>query len=241
MTAWFSGKDATLAIGGANVSPDVDTIGLKVSAVTQTWQGLSTPWPVELDTGLRTATLAVTGLYGGTVGSPATLANVGSTPAVMLAHEGGTAGSRAFCLPASILADNELGITNKAMDTVKPALAISGAVHLSQVIAPLTARSAAGNTDTAYADLGASTTTGMLHVQVPALTLGGYTNCTLTLRSSADHVTFVNASPAITVVAPGAWSVAITGTVQRYVSLAWAWTGSGSGQSITALAAASGD
>jgi hypothetical protein len=77
---------------------------------------------------------------------------------------------------------------------------------------------------------------GSAYLQVSALTLGGYTNLTVTVKHSLDNVTYTDLQvmTAVTAAPTGIRLVVASGTlVNRYLAAAWAFTGAGSGQSAT--------
>ena len=124
---------------------------------------------------------------------------------------------------------------------LKPTFVNSGKVYLiGRVVAPVAARSAAGNTDATYCDLGAGITIGTVALHVTALTLGGYTNLIAKLRDSADHITFADHTTMTAVTAIGAEAKDLA-ACNRYTSISWAWTGAGSGQSWTGGVVAGAD
>jgi hypothetical protein len=78
---------------------------------------------------------------------------------------------------------------------------------------------------------------GHAYLQVTGLALGGYTDCLITIRESADHSIWsdLGAFSAVTL-ANTAQRVAIVGAVDRYLAVSWLFEGAGSGQSITFFA-----
>lgn len=78
---------------------------------------------------------------------------------------------------------------------------------------------------------------GQAHQQVFALTLGGYTNFLGKIRHSVDNSTWADlATFAVVTAAPAAEAVAVTGSVNRYLSYSGAYNGAGTGQTVTAFA-----
>jgi hypothetical protein len=80
-----------------------------------------------------------------------------------------------------------------------------------------------------------STDSWIADLHVPALDLGGGTNVVVTLRDSADGVTFANVtSGAFTAVTLAGTSqrLSATGQIRRYRAITWAFTG-GSAQTVT--------
>jgi len=98
-----------------------------------------------------------------------------------------------------------------------------------------TAVTAAGTAGTAtYASGGA------LYLQVPAVTLGGYTNWLVELQDSADDVAYAAvagaSSQAITAATvPVAYRIPVTGQIRRYSRLHITLTGAGAAPSLTLM------
>jgi len=105
-----------------------------------------------------------------------------------------------------------------------------------KLVAPLAARTTAGNTDTADAKCSVAQPAGtnggaaVLHMTA----LGGSvapTNCTVTLRHSTDGTTYTDKqafsaiTPANVAAGIGSQYIALTGQINSYVSAAWAYTG----------------
>ena len=230
--AAYSTKDARLLIAGIDESALVETVNVKVNAVTDPFQPLGATFPTTYDTGLRTGELSFTALYDGVfsqyMGTP------GTTYPVALEVEGGTAGTRAYCFATPRFSAVEIGLSPEQMHRWTPEVTISGEVNNAFVVAPYAARTTASNLDAADADGLASSTGATAFLQVTAVTLGGYDNCIITPRDSADATTYADCSAAFTAVtAASTQTLALTGTVDQYLSVSWAWTGSGSDQSIT--------
>jgi hypothetical protein len=73
---------------------------------------------------------------------------------------------------------------------------------------------------------------GNIYLSCPVLTLGGYTNLTVSVQDSADHITFTDDTVFTALTAVGAESKT-TGTLLRYICMKWVWTGAGSNQTAT--------
>ena len=229
--AAYSTKDARLIVGAFNISSYVDSVNVKINAVTDPFNPLGATFPTTYDTGLRNGELTVSGLYDGVISQYLVAGNSYQTT---LEVEGGTAGTRAYCFPTPIVSAHEVGLSAEQMHRWTPEYAISGKVHNGFVVAPRTARTADGNLDAADADGLASSTGATAFLHVTGIVLGGYDNCIITPRDSADGETYGDCSAAFTAVTNGTTKVVtLTGTVERYLSVSWAWTGTGSDQSIT--------
>ena len=120
---------------------------------------------------------------------------------------------------------------------------VSGSVDEGVILAPLAARTTAGNTQaTKHDNTAESHGGGYGYLQLTALALGGYTNLVVTLQHSTDNITYVDFTPAFTArTAVGAERITLPGVdadgnVYQYTAVKWAWTGSGTGQSATFMA-----
>jgi hypothetical protein len=125
------------------------------------------------------------------------------------------------------------------LQKVKADIEGSGGVEDGKLIAPLAARTTAGNTQAAPVDNGAASADGgAVYLQMSALALGGSTNVIVKLRDSADNTTFTDvtggAFTAVTA-APAKERLAIAGTIKQYTAISWAYTGAGSNQTWTGM------
>lgn len=240
--ATYGQKDIKLLVHSKDATCEIDALNFKVSAVLDEFLPICSAWPVQYDTGQRRAEIGCSGIYNSVSGATPVLADLtGTGRVVTLAHEGGTAGSRCWCLRSATVSEVELVFDTEKVDRLAPAFAISGNAHQGYVVAPLVARTTAGNLDADDADGAASSTTTQAFLHVTALDLGGGSALTVTVRSSADADTWADCSPAFTnVTAVGSEWITLSGTVERYLSIKWAWTG-GSNQSFTGFVAVARD
>jgi hypothetical protein len=75
---------------------------------------------------------------------------------------------------------------------------------------------------------------GAAYLQVPDVTLGGYTSITFVVRHSADNTTFADKGTFTDVTVDfKAERIALAGTINRYVRSKFTFNGAGSGQSVT--------
>ena len=229
--AAYSTKDARLLIGTLHANTWVDSVNLKLNAVVDPFHPLGATFPTTYDTGLRTGELSFTALYDGVysqfMGVP------GSGYQTSIEVEGGTAGTRAYCFPTPKFSAAEVGLSPEQMHRWTPEVTVSGEVNHAFVAAPYSLRTTAGDTDAGDADGLASSTGATAFLHVASLSLDGYDNCIITPRDSADGITYADCSSAFTVTDKVAASLALTGTVDQYLSASWAYTGSGTSPSIT--------
>jgi len=236
----FNSAQTFLLIGGRNVlgsrrsmefealSPAKDRTPLGVTAVQKEHPGVSAGafahagWFDEAIGGVNDAIMGATGRTGQVICA-------GFCDNVL--------GAEVICLAGALVGSYKRGIQAEEFHKADAVMEVTGPVDDNAVIiAPLAARTTAGNTQSTPVDNAASSANGARgYLQVTALTLGGYTNCVVKQRHSADNVTYADLGTFAVVTAIGAERITIAGTVNRYVAISWAWTGSGSGQSITAL------
>lgn len=131
----------------------------------------------------------------------------------------------------------EIQLQNDDVTLAKAEYTPNGAREEVTIVMPLALRTAAGNTDATYVDLGAAggPSGGSVYEAVTELTLGGYTNAIHKLRHSADHITFTPLVSMTAVTVPAAERKTTVSAINRYVSGSWEYTGSGTGQSMMSV------
>jgi hypothetical protein len=157
----------------------------------------------------------------------------GAARVVSILHEGNAVSDRCFNFQSAFISSLKSNTPEDEVDAFEPGITVDGAFDFGYVAAPWAARTTAGNTDLAYATMLASGASGRAYLHVTDLTLGGYTNCVITVRTSTDHSTFTDHTAFTAVTAIGAECIALPTTVNEYLSVSWAWTGDGSDQSIS--------
>lgn len=162
---------------------------------------------------------------------------------VMYGVEGNALGQTVTCMSGPIQGKFSRIPGRDEITKISGELAVSGQIDDALIVAPLTARTTAANTDAAsLASAAASTAGGQIYLQMTDLDLGGYTNVIVRLRDSADNVTFGDvtggAFTAVTA-APAAEKLTTSSslTIKKYTSVSWAYTGSGSSQTCTFIVA----
>lgn len=126
------------------------------------------------------------------------------------------------------------GEFHKASATYKAELGPEEAGN-SRISAHLVARTTAGPTDTASDDWAASSADGgAVYLGVSALTLGGYTNLTVTIRHSTDDISYADLAVfTVVTAAPAAERKTVAGTINRHTLTRHEFTGAGTGQTAT--------
>jgi hypothetical protein len=238
--AYYGSKDVALYVGAYNVTPDLESVNFKASAILDERIFLGNAWPTAIDTGQRRGELSCSGIYNSISGATPILANLTGTDAVVsYTHEGGTGGSRCWNFRSAKVSEVEASFDTEKMDSLATSFAITGAVNQGYVVAPLAARTTDGSTDADDVVCGTLSTGARLFMHITAISGGG--TVTVQPRSSSDGVTYGNCSAAFTAASTvTSESIAVTGTVNQYMSIAWTWAG-GAGNSFTALVAVARD
>jgi hypothetical protein len=241
---------AGIYLGAVDVKGDIDGATVKMSAALQAFRPAGSTFPLKLDTGGRDGAMNLEGLANGAQTAHLALP-AGDTADIMCAvlPDGGDpflaaapTGYRFFGIRTARIETTELGLAPDKVHSAKTGIIASGAVDVGWVVSdPATSRGANANTDTAYADMGAASASGVkVYLIVPAITLGGYTSVTPKLRHSSDGNTFVDVTGgAFTAVTAASTQLLTVGVaVNRYLSIAWTWNGAGSGNSFRAFVGA---
>jgi len=156
---------------------------------------------------------------------------------IAFAPEGNTVGKRLVQFLGAFVAKLTRAFSKDGLHKCNVAYTVTGQVDEGRIIHDLKAETTAGHTNaTSVSEAALTSNGGAALLQVTTITLGGYTNAIVTVRHSADNSTFADlvAMTAITAAnTPGGERKTCAGTVNRYISCAWAWTGAGSGQSVT--------
>lgn len=231
--AFYSSKDvAYVFVGEDTWQARLSAVGMKIEATLSDTTPLGAVWRQMTDTGLRRGELTFSGFYDGDKPGMNTVS--GSDKVVSVLLEGNTPSLRFYGFERATVSAAEIGVSADSVHTSSPEMIVRGAVGHGFVVAPLTARTTGGTTKANYADMLASSTTARAYLHVTDIILGGYTNLIVTVQSCATAGGSYDDETAFSAVtAPGAQSIALAGTVERYLDVKWAWTGSGSGQSAT--------
>lgn len=186
--------------------------------------------------GTAMSTVKVTGFYDADLSA---VFEDTSEGVLMYCLEGNTAAKSCECAEKAAVTRYSRAVEGKAIHKGEIDFKVDDALDHAQIIAPLAARTAAGDTTATDVDTAAAASSGgRLWVSVPALVRGGYTNLVVKLLDSADGISFADVTgAAATFTAEGAALVSFTGVIRQYVAIAWSWTGTGSGQSASFVAA----
>jgi len=233
MATFYSSKDvAYVFVGDDTWQAYLNTVNIKISVKLADTTPLGVSWPVMTDTGLRSGEFTCAGFYDGDKTIMNTISDTDKVVAVLL--EGNTVSKRFYGFRAATVSAVEIGLSSDNVHTSTPELSVRGAVDFGYVVAPSAARTTAGNTQATYADMGASATGPRAYLAVTSLTLGGYTNLVVTVQSCATaEGSYDDETAFAAVTEAGAQTVALSGSVNRYLAVKWAWTGAGSDPSAT--------
>jgi len=241
MAKYGSSNVGFVLIGGYDVLGVTRSMSDAITASTEASDALGDAWRETLPTGVVSAAVEADGLYDDATGSiNDLLADNQQTSRVMTWSLSSAAVGGAFdgvegVFGASYSRGSKVGELHKA----KANYEVSGKYDARGVILhALSAETADWDTETSgqQDNAASSSAGGAAYVQCTALTLGGYTSVTITVRDSSDDITYGDlvAFTAITA-APAAERVTVSGTVERYTAMQGVFNGSGSGQSVTAL------
>lgn len=237
--AKYSSKDVAFCLlDGYSILGTRTDVSWKKSAETEETTGLGVADVEHAATGLKRAELTQNGFYDDAAGSAnaALVGSVGAARVLCIGVEGNAKGRRFTGFAGAMQSDYERVASRGALHRANASHLGSGKVEEGIILHELAAETTdPGNTDAASVDNAASSANGGTgYAQVSALTLGGFSNVGLSVRHSADNVTFAALINFANVsAAPAAERKTVTGTVNRYLSAGWDFGGVGSGQSVT--------
>jgi hypothetical protein len=231
MPTYYSAEDVTyIFFGATQLQLVTNEMRMKVSAVLADTRVFGETFPTVTDTGLRNGELELSGYYDG-VRSDLWL--TGDSDYVTALIEGNTVSKRAYAFDNATVESTEISMGADQPHRHAGTFKVSGRVYHGWLAAPYAARTTAGNTQSAYADMGADGTTGYGYLVIGAIDLGGYTNVIVTVQHSNDHVTWGDHTAFAARTAVGASKVALATAIEQYLAISWAYTGAGTGPTWT--------
>jgi hypothetical protein len=232
--AFISWKDISYAIiGGVDIRATIAALGIEQHAVKDSFQPAGEVFPTNIDTGMRNGSLSMSTKLNSTA-TDALAALNGTAQVVMILDEGNTLPAHFHGFQGALIADTDVKTDPGQVHDLTPGFAVSGALSYGTLVAPLAARTTAGDTKGAYADLGvASIPNGLAYIETTAITLGAASSVTVNVCHSTDHITFPVHTAFTNVSAIGAECKALATTVNEYLAISWTWNG-GAGTSFTA-------
>ncbi|HXG71685.1 MAG TPA: hypothetical protein VNJ04_13845 [Gemmatimonadaceae bacterium] len=211
-----------------------------IEADTEESHGLGgTGWKEHKATGIRKAMLSQRGFFDDAVDGVNAALNGAQMTAQVITYgvSGGAIGAKLIGLSGAFASTYVRALSRTGIHKANATYTVTGVKEEGRLLHGKTAEAGATwNTDATPADDGVSSSNagGSAYLQVPALTLGGYTSATVKIRHSSDNVTFVDLGTfAVVTAKPTAQRITVPGTVFRYLSSSGAWNGAGAGQSIT--------
>lgn len=243
MAKYGSADVAFLLVGGYSLLGVTTTLVDTREAVLEDTTALGDSWANSAYTGLRRADFSQEGFFDDAVNGVHAALNEqqGSARVLCFGVEGNSKGRAFVGFAGALQAKYTRAASRGELHKANAEYRGSGVVEEGTILHELATEAAAGNTEAAAVDNAASSANGGgAYLQVTSLTLGGYTNLAVTVRHSADNVTFVDkASFAAVTAAPIAERLALAGAINRYVAVAWSFSGVGSNPSATFLAGVS--
>ena len=146
-------------------------------------------------TGDKSASIAQSGFFDASAdgSNNALCEKEGTSQVLCLLNEGNVAGRRAVCAQGAFAGAYKRLASRGSRHKAQATYSASGVVEDGAILQPLATVTTAGNTEGSSVDNGAATANGGAgYVQVPALTLGGYTDWTVKVRHSTNNATFVD-------------------------------------------------
>lgn len=238
--AKYSSKDCVLLIDGYNVLGVTTELTPSVEAMTEEDTALGDEWETHDYIGIQRAELTQNGFFDDASGSINDALNEqqGAERVLCFGIEGNTIGQQFTGFKGAMQSDFVRIASMNGLTKANASYKGSGTVEDGQILHALGAETADGDTESTPVDGGAgnapSTNGGSGYLQVPALTLGGYTNVVVKVRDSADNITYGDLITFTAVAAaPAAERATVVGDVERYVACSWAFTGAGADPSVT--------
>lgn len=233
--AYLSGKDcAHVLVDSVDVAVSNNAVGVTTEPVCPTRRPLGQAYKTAFLTGQVDSEMTISGWLDATTTTQ--LADASGDAKVISVLFGGNAISQLFAgLKTAYVTGRKVGIADDDLDSYEPVLVTSDCkANIGYVVAPLTARTTAGNLDTADASRdAAAAASGLAFLHITALDLGGYDSVTVTVRHSSDGITYANHTAFTTATAVGAQTLALATEVYQYLSIAWAYVGSGTSPTWT--------
>jgi hypothetical protein len=235
--AYVSGKDLhAIFFDGLDVKQSNNELSITSEAVMPRRRPLGSVYKNCYPTGQVDGEMTITGWLDD-VTSPQLGDLTGDSKVISVLYEGNAVSLHFAGFAAANVTGAKIGTAEDDLDTYEPVITANGRGPLiGYVVAPHAARTAAGNTDSAYATMNeASGVSGTAFLHVTAIDLGGYDDVTVKVRHSTDHITFADHTAFAAVTAVGAQTVALAATVNKYLSISHAYGGAGSDPTFTAF------
>lgn len=241
--AYLSGKNCEYVfVDGVDVAVSNNELTITSEAICPRRRPLGDAYKTAYLTGQVDSEMTIGGWLD--TDTTAQLADLTNDAKIVSVLFGGNAISQLFAgFKTAYITGSKLGMSEDDLDTYEPVIVTSDCrAEIGYVAAPYVARTTAGNTDTddAQRDAAASTA-GTAYLHIGAISLGGYTSVTVTLRHSSDGITYGNHTSFTAASAVGAQTIALSGTINQYLSIAWTYGGAGSNPTWTGFVGVKAD
>lgn len=237
MATYGSDRVGFALIDGYSILGALTELSHKQTAETEDTTVLGSGWAEAGTTGRKAFELAQAGFYDDTAGSvhDAMVATNGGSRVAAIAFEPNAIGNAFIGFAGVLQASYERVAKGAELHKANAEYQGSGQVDEGVIVAPLAAHAGAtGDTTATPLDSGAASADGgVAYLELPAVTLGGYTSVTVKLRHSADNVTYADLAAFTAATDRTAQRVEVPGTVNRYLAVSWSATGSGSNPAVT--------
>lgn len=240
MTKYGSPNVDAVLVGGYNLVTYLTGIGsVRKAAVLEERTVLGDDWRKHGDTTLREYSM---GPYEGWYDDTATsgidarvLAELGTTAVICELRDTNAAGKQFVGMGSAWVQDYERMITIGESHKISVTFMGSGEQDNGVILHALGVEADDGDTESASYDGGAQSTAGGAgYLQITNLDLDGGTNLAVTIRDSADDVTYGNLLSFTVATAITAERKAVSGTVEQYLAAEWSYTGAeGAGATAT--------
>ena len=229
-------KDAALHISGYDVTTAVTGGSIKESIGTGTYQALGSAYDTVVQTVGASGEVDIAAvLVTATIGQVVPPSGSADVAAVVLDN---VRGGRFYGVQTGVRDTGE--VTVDAIDNVALHYVAGGTVNWGYVVEPMSAHTTGANTDATYADGLASSTGATAYLICNTWVPDSATGLVVKVRSCATSGgVYADCSTAFTTITTATLTatrqqvVALSGTVNRYLSISWAWTGTPGAASAT--------
>lgn len=239
MSRYSSADVGFMLVSGLNVLSDLTDIEDNREAIIEEITPISSANETHAYVGVKRFELTQRGFYNDDADRiNAALVTPGASKILSFAPEGNTLGKIAACVGA-VQVDYKRRISRAEMHKADASYRAEYGYDEARILHALGAETADGDGEAAAYDGDAlSSAGGVGYLQVTAITLGGYDDVTIEILDDADNSgSFGNLLTFSDVTAVGAQRVAVSGTVERYLTWRVTFNGAGSDPSITFMVA----
>jgi len=235
--AYLSGKDvSSILFDSLDVKQSNQELNISCEAVMPKRRPLGSAFKGAYPTGQEDGEMTITGWLDDET-SPQLGDLTGDAKVISALIAGGAVSSWFVGFKSAYVTGAKLGTAEDDLDTYEPVITANGCkANIGYVVAPLAAYTTDDDTDGEYATMVEETaTSGTAFLHVTAIDLDGGTSVLITVRDSADHITFTDHTAFAAVTEVGAQTVALATEVRQYLSISYAWTGGDGDQTVTAF------